>query len=256
MSVVEALILGAIQGLSEFLPISSKGHLVIGETVLGLRLTSLTFEILVHVATLGSVLLVLRSSLWRLVLERDVGYVAKVLLACVPAGLVGLVLKSEIERVFHAPVLTGVGLLFTGCVLLAVRFFPPGGLRAPTVAGALVVGLAQVLALLPGVSRSGMTIAAALAMGVAGTAAAEFSFLVSIPIITGAALLQSPEIVREAGGPAGAALAAGFGAAFVFGVAAIRLVYRLLARRRFSDFALYCLPAGALFLLYAWLRGA
>lgn len=254
MNGVEALVLGIVQGLTEFLPVSSSGHLVIGETLLGLRLRSLTFEILVHVATLGAVLVVLRSSLWRLVRGHDPSYTAKVLLACVPAGLVGVLFRDSVERIFHDPGLTGAGLIFTGCVLFAVRYLRPGDRSAPTYLGALAIGLAQVVAILPGVSRSGMTIAAALALGVGGTAAAEFSFLVSLPVIAGAALLQTRDVVHEGVGLDAAVVAIGFLSAFGFGILAIRVVYGLLARHRFSDFAFYCWPAGGAFLLYLFLR--
>ncbi len=254
MTEVEALVLGVIQGLTEFLPVSSKGHLVIGETLLGIRLESLAFEILVHVATLGAVLVVLRGRLWRIVRERDLSYVLKLGLACVPVGAAGFLLKPRIELVFHDPPLTGVGLLFTGCVLFGVRRLRPGELAAPSYAGALVIGLVQTLALLPGVSRSGMTIAAALAVGLGGPAAAEFSFLLSVPVIAAAGALQSVETFGGGGGPGGRALVAGFAAAFLSGVVAIRLVYRLLERRRFGDFSFYCWGAGMLFLLYLALR--
>ena len=255
MTGLEALVLGIIQGLTEFLPVSSKGHLVIGETLLGLRLESLTFEILVHVATLAAVLVTLWPRIWRVLRERDLTYVSKLALASSPVGLAGFTLKDPIEAVFHEPVLTGGGLLFTGCVLFALRFVQRGALTAPTYAGALLIGLAQVLALMPGVSRSGITIAAGLALGVTGTAAAEFSFLVSLPVIAAAGLLQARDAaVGNVGGPGAMALAAGFASAFVFGVVAIRVVYRILAHHRFSDFAFYCWSAGLLFLLYLALR--
>lgn len=254
MSELQAFVLGVVQGITEFLPVSSKGHLVIGETLLGLRLNSLTFEIVVHMATLGAVLVVLRSSLWRLVCGRDPAYVAKLAIACIPVGAVGFGLKDPIERIFHDPAVTGVGLLFTGCVLFGVRFLPRGESLAPSWWGAFFIGLAQTVALLPGVSRSGMTIAAALAAGLMGTAAAEFSFLLSIPVIAAAGALQAVDVAREAPGLSGAALAVGFGASFAFGILAIHVVYRLLAHQRFSDFAFYCWPAGVLFLAYLALR--
>jgi undecaprenyl-diphosphatase len=254
VSELDAFLLGIVQGLAEFLPVSSKGHLVMGETLLGVRLGSLTFEILVHVATLGAVLVTLWRRIWRVLRERDLGYSAKLALACLPVGAVGFLFKEEIETIFHDPALTGVGLLFTGCVLFGVRFLRPPGLTAPTYVGALVIGLAQVLALLPGVSRSGMTIAAALAMGVAGTAAAEFSFLLSLPVIAAAGALQTSELSLGADGLGAGVLAIGFLSAFAFGILAIRLVYRLLASQRFSAFAFYCWPAGLAFLLYLALR--
>jgi undecaprenyl-diphosphatase len=248
----EALVLGAVQGLTEFLPVSSKGHLVISETLLGVRPGTITFEVVVHVATLAAVLVLLRGRILEVVRRRDLGFAGRLLLACVPAGLVGVLFKDRIEGFFHDAQGTGFGLLFTGLVLFGVRFLPPGERDRPTWAAALVIGLAQTLALLPGVSRSGMTISAALAMGLTGAAAAEFSFLVAIPVIAGAGLLVAPDAVAEAQGGRTLPFALGFLAAFVFGALAIRVVFGVLARRRFSDFAFYCWGAGLLFL--AWLN--
>jgi undecaprenyl-diphosphatase len=255
VSGLEALVLGIIQGLTEFLPVSSKGHLVMGETLLGIHLESVTFEALVHVATLAAVLVVLRSRLWQVLRERDVSYILKMAIACAPVGMAGFLFKDRIETIFHDPVLTGVGLLFTGCVLFGLRFAPRGELPVPTYRGALIIGLAQTLALLPGVSRSGMTISAALVMGVAGPGAAEFSFLVALPVIAAVGLLQALDMQGIEANLSAASLVIGFSAAFVFGIIAIRLVYRLLTNYRFGDFAFYCWPAGLLFLLYLAARG-
>ena len=251
MSALEALVLGAVQGLTEFLPVSSKGHLVMSEALLGVRPGTLTFEVLVHVATLAAVLVLLRGRILSVIRERDLGFAGRVLLACVPAGLVGILFKDRIEAFFHDAHGTAAGLLFTGTVLFGVRFLPPGERDRPTWAAAFLIGLAQTAALLPGVSRSGMTISAALALGLTGAAAAEFSFLVAIPIIAGAGLLVAPDALAEAQGGRAGPFALGFLASFVFGALAIQLVLGVLARRRFSDFAFYCWAAGALFL--AWL---
>ncbi|MFN2433496.1 MAG: undecaprenyl-diphosphate phosphatase [Gemmatimonadota bacterium] len=250
---LEALVLGVLQGLTEFLPVSSKGHLVMGQTLLGVQLESLTFEILVHVATLSAVVVVYRGRLLRIVRERDFSYVLKLAGACVPVGVLGLLLKERVEAIFHDPAVTGFGLLFTGCVLFGLRFLPPAQREQPTWLGALLIGLAQTLALLPGVSRSGMTISAALAVGLSGAAAAEFSFLLSIPVILGAAGLQALTAPLEA--DLGArALTIAFCAAFAAGIVALYAVYHVLRGQRFSDFAWYCWPAGGAFLLYLTLR--
>lgn len=253
MRAVEAFLLGILQGLTEFLPVSSKGHLVIGETLLALRLQSLTFEITVHLATLAAVIVVYRGRLLRLLRGHDLSYAAKLAVACVPVGVTGLLLKHRIEEVFHDPAITGVGLLFTGTVLFALRFRPRADAAEPSWGAALGVGFAQCLALLPGVSRSGMTIAAALVAGVAGPAAAEFSFLLSIPVIAAAAALQllTETLDRELSGEA---LVIAFLAAFGSGIVALHLVHRVLIGRRFTDFAFYCWIAGALFLAYLALR--
>jgi undecaprenyl-diphosphatase len=250
VNAIEAFLLGAVQGLTEFLPVSSKGHLVMTERLLGVHPGSLAFEVVVHVATLAAVLVLLRGRILRVVRERDLAFAGLVLLACVPAGLAGVLFKDRIEGFFHDAQGTAAGLLFIGAVLFGVRFLPPGERDRPTWLAAFLIGVAQAAALLPGVSRSGMTISAALALGLTGAAAAEFSFLVSIPVIAGAGLLVAPEALAEAQAGRAGSFALGFLAAFVFGAVAIRVVFGVLARRRFSDFAYYCWAAGALFLGY------
>lgn len=258
MTPFEGLLLGIIQGLTEFLPVSSSGHLVMGQELLGISLPGVWFEIAVHVATLVSVLVVYRARVTTLAVgavrgERSAWrYVGLLLLATVPAAIVGIFLGDVVEGLFEAPVVTGLGLLFTGGVLASSRrplsrdeWIDDGGLRM-----ALVMGLAQALAIIPGVSRSGATVVTGLWSGVHPERAAEFSFLMAVPAIGGAAVLKLPELLANSSGQAGIALFLGAGAAGITGVLAIRTFVVMLRRRSFPAFGAYCVAAGAAFLGY------
>ena len=259
MTFWEALLLGFVQGATEFLPVSSSGHLVIGETLLGVDAPGIVFEVAVHVATLLSIFVAYRTRVWELgkgALARDpnaLRYLALIVLASVPAGLVGVLAEDQVEALFESPVVPGVGLLITGALLWSTRAALPratGSVSTWTIA--LGIGLAQALAITPGISRSGTTIVAALWLGVEAREAAAFSFLMAIPAIAGAAVLQLPDVAGS-GIDWSAILAASIVAA-VTGILAIRTLVALLARRAFHAFAPYCGAVGALFLLYLWLR--
>jgi undecaprenyl-diphosphatase len=257
-----AALLGLVQGVSEFLPISSDGHLVMFETLLGVgEEGGLSFVIAVHVGSLVALLVFYRArilGLARGLLARDAtaaAHVGKLALATLPAVAVGLFLKDRVEAAFQTPWLAGAGLLLTGCFLITTRVTQSRASAAlPSYAQALAIGCAQALAVLPGVSRSGSTIALALALGVAPLAAAEFSFLLGIVAITGAAVLDLPELLEA--GATTAAMPMGVGAALaaLSGLAALALFVRVLARQRFYAFAYYCWAVGAGFLAYLALR--
>lgn len=259
MTPIEAFILGVVQGATEFLPVSSSGHLVIGQELMGLFLPGITFEVVVHVATLLSVVIAYRDRLLELargtLLERDGEawrYVGLLVVATLPIAVVGLAWGGRVEALFQNPRAVGIALLCTGGILFTTRWalrreLSPGfGVRV-----ALLIGLAQCLALVPGISRSGTTVVAALWLGVAPVQAAAFSFLLSIPAIGGAAILQLPKLDVAAEGIGIGPLAVGFVAAAVTGVVAIRLFVRMLKDRSFPLFAWYCWGVGLLFL--AWL---
>lgn len=275
-----SIILGIVQGLTEFLPVSSSGHLVMAATFLEVATPGVFVEVALHVGTLLSVLIVYRRRVAELIagaLRRDPGawsYIGLLLLASVPAGLVGILLKDQIERAFGAPWVTGVLLIVTGFLLwstrgargLEPRAADGGGHAAlaiesaadlaaptPTTIGwriALAIGLAQALAILPGISRSGATITAAIWAGVSGDEAAEFSFLMSIVVIAGAALLEVREFSSAVQGVGAGPLIFGFLAALLTGVLAIQSLVWLLRRRAFHLFSFYLWPAGAGFLIY------
>lgn len=258
MSLFEAVLLGIVQGLTEFLPVSSSGHLVISQALLGLELPGVFFEVVVHLATLCAVCWVYRASLWRLargVFGRDAaltGYVGLLALATIPAGLVGVGLGDLLAPIFERPVVAAALLLVTGGLVWSIRSFSERAHRQrPRAPDAVGIGFAQALAILPGISRSGSTVAVGTALGIDPARAAEFSFLLSIPAIAGAAVLQLPDLAETGAALGTIPLAGAFVAAAVSGVVAIRIFLRMLERRTFHRFAYYCWIAGAAYLAAA-----
>lgn len=260
MTPLQAVLLGVVQGLTEFLPVSSSAHLVMGEALLGIDQPGVLFETLVHVATLGAVLWVYRGRVAELVRgtlrwERDsVRYVGLLALASVPAGVAGLLGRDYFVAAFDRPTAAAALLLVTGALVWTLKWTADAARQArPGPGQALLVGVAQALAILPGISRSGSTVAAGVWRGVEPVRMAEFSFLMSVPAIGGAALLELGGLAPAAAAGGTAALAAGFLAALVSGVAAIHLFVRTLEARSFHRFAWYCWAAGGGYLLAAWL---
>ncbi|HSM61949.1 MAG TPA: undecaprenyl-diphosphate phosphatase [Longimicrobiales bacterium] len=260
MSFWEAILLGVVQGATEFLPVSSSGHLVIAQELLDVHIGGVLFEIAVHLATLVSILLVYRARVAGLVAgvlrrEQDAwGYVALLGLATLPAAALGVLARDPIEALFESPVVPGVALLVTGALLWTTRgVIARATLERPGVAAALLVGVAQAFALVPGISRSGSTVVAALWLGIRAPEAAAFSFLMAVPAIGGAAVLQLPGLTSGTG-PGTGALVAGGVAAGVTGVLAIRTFVAMLEKRSFHAFAPYCWVVGSAFLAYLLLR--
>lgn len=259
MTGFESALLGAVQGLSEFLPVSSSGHLVIFQELLGVREDGLRFEVAVHFATLVSVLVYYRRRVQALLRgvcagEREaLVYTGKLGVASLPAALLVVLAGPFLEQQFDVPAVTGICLGITGAALWSTRRTAAhASLDAPSWGAAFWIGCAQALAILPGLSRSGATVAAALALGVRPVVAAEFSFLMSVVAISGATLRILPEL---AGLPAAALqpLWVGGGVALVTGVAAIDLFVRLLGGGSLYRFAYYTWALGALFLAWLWL---
>ena len=260
MTVWEAALLGFVQGATEFLPISSSGHLVVAQTVLGTAMDGVLFEAAVHVATLLSILIVYRArivDLARGVVERDrdaLAYVGLLCTATIPIVVVGGLSRDRIEALFENPWVSGVGLLVTGAVLWSSRRGIARAARErPALTAAVLIGLAQVCALVPGVSRSGATVVAALWLGVYAEEAAAFSFLLAIPAIAGAAVLQIPSL-GSATALGVTPLLVGSAVAAVTGVLAIRAFVAVLDKRSFHLFAPYCWLVGGAFLSYLWMR--
>jgi undecaprenyl-diphosphatase len=217
------------------------------------------FEVAVHVATLVSVLAFYRRRVAGLVLDtlrrrpEALAYVGKLFVATLPAVALVLVAGDFLESLFDRPVVVGVALLATGAILWTTRSTLPGAhAEAPTWSDALWIGCAQAFAIVPGISRSGSTVATALALGIAPAAAAEFSFLMSVPAILGALVLKLDEIAAIAP-DAVAPLAVGSAAAAVSGVAAIWCFVRLLRTQGFHHFAYYVWAAGSAFLAWSLL---
>lgn len=257
MTWYEAVFLGALQGATEFLPVSSSGHLVMGQALLGIELPGAGLETVLHAATLLSVVIVYRGRIGTLLSgvargDRDqLGYAGLLLLASVPAAIAGLGFGSFFESLFDLAWIAGAGLLASGCVVWTARkALAQGPAGAPGAVTALVMGLAQAAAIVPGISRSGTTVVAALWRGVGPSEAAAFSFLMSIVAVGGAALVKLPEVMAADGPLNPGVLAAGGVAACVTGVLAIHLFRAMLGSRSFHRFAPYLWVAGAAFLLY------
>jgi undecaprenyl-diphosphatase len=254
----EAFLLGIVQGLTEFFPVSSSGHLAMIQAVLGVQGEGgLVFEIAVHAATLVAIVIFYRHRIADLVrgaLRGDAeafSYGAKLAIGTVPAVIVGLTAKDAVEEAFGQPELVALCLLITGSLLLTTRWTAPRAAgRTPTFAMALAIGCAQAFAILPGISRSGTTVAIALALGLAPAAAAEFSFLLGVVAIAGASVLLLPDIAGSNAAMLGT-LAIGSAAALVSGIAAIWLFVRMLDRQIFHLFAYYAWAVGGLFMYWA-----
>lgn len=259
-TVWDGLVLGLVQGLTEFLPVSSSGHLVLAEEVLGWQSPGLYFEVGLHVATLLSVFIAygprIRGLLGGLVSrEREAWrYAGLLVLASVPAAVVGVGLRDAVAAQFEAGVGLGLRFLVTAGLLWSTRWALARA-TDPTVRrpAALWMGIGQAIAILPAVSRSGATIVAGLWSGLAPAAAAEFSFLMSVIAIAGSGVLEARHI------PSGTnLLSPGFLAAFVTalltGVWAIRFLVALLRSQRFHWFAWYCLAVGLFTIAWYTLR--
>lgn len=259
MTEEEAFLLGIVQGLTEFFPVSSSGHLVMAKYLLGVQKEAgLVFEIAVHVATLFAIVVYYRRRILQLTAgvargqAESIGYAAKLGLATLPAVVVGLTAKDAVESAFQSPQLVALDLLITGSLLLTTRWTAPRAqIATPTFAMALAIGCAQAFAILPGISRSGTTVVIALALGLAPAAAAEFSFLLGVIAITGAAVLAFPDLAG-ATPEAISAIAVGGVAALVSGLAAIWLFIRMLDRQIFHVFAYYAWAAGGFFFFWIW----
>jgi undecaprenyl-diphosphatase len=255
------MILGIVQGLTEFFPVSSSGHLAMMQALFGGRQSSdLVFEVAVHVATLIAIVFFYRERILELILgtvRRDpvaIDYVAKLGVATLPAVAVGLTAKDLVERQFSNPMLVGVALLVTGFIVASTRWSAARAhAKTPGWGAVVAIGVAQAFAILPGISRSGSTVAMALAFGVAPLVAAEFSFLMGVIAISGAAVLMLPEL-----GHLGAAglthIAVGSVAALLSGLFAIWLFVRMLDRSLFQYWAVYCWCVGGAFLVWAAAR--
>lgn len=249
----DVTILSVLQGVAEFLPISSSGHLVIGKSLLGMRELGMRLDIFLHVGTLFAVGAFYWRVIARICVQREWSYVFKVILSAIPAGIVGVLFKDQLEAAFASPRMVGFALMFTGVVLTLTRFLPKGKLDV-SYGKAFLMGCAQAVAILPGVSRSGSTLAAARAAGVDTEKSAEFSFLMSAPPIAGAALLEVLNSMKTAS-EAAAEVSWGLclvGAAFaaVVGYWSLKFLIATLKGRWFWLFGPYCLLTGLCVVLF------
>lgn len=244
------LILAVVQGLTEFLPVSSSGHLVIvaeiWSSLTGQALPNqLTLNVLLHAATLLAILVYYRRRVFDL-LSKDRSVVASLVVGTIPAACAGLVLKSRFPTLLESSFVAGVMLLVTAALLLLARRLATGDRRYVQLSwsAALLIGIFQAAALLPGISRSGATIFAGLAVGLRRDEAATFAFLLAIPAITGAMILELPDLADAGTILPTAKLALAFVVAFLVGLAAIVWLVRWLEAGKLHYFAIWCAVAG------------
>lgn len=255
MSTIQAIILGLVQGLTEFLPVSSSGHLVIFQHLLGMKEPPLTFDIMVHVGTLAAVFVVFWPDIVSIIKRPFSRLTLLIVVGCIPAGIMGVCLGPYFEQAFESLLVVGVGLLITGFLLVGSERVATKNLGLKdwsntTIWDALLIGIMQGIAITPGISRSGSTIAGSLLRGLDREYAARFSFLLSIPVILGAAIMEVKDIPLSVftGGDWVPLLIGPVVAAFS-GYLAIKVVLRLLKRGRLSVFAYYCWVVGLITLI-------
>ena len=260
-----AMFLGVVQGVTEYLPVSSSGHLTLAQHLLGFTEPEIFFDIVLHIGTLAAVTWYYRQSLFSSIMETVGGLRsiagggstkalmaesegfrlwALVFIALIPTGIIGLSMKKWFEAMFEQPALVGVMLIITGVILFLTRFSRQkgAGILDMSIMAALAVGAVQGLAVAPGVSRSGATICVALFLGVERETAARFSFILSIPAVLGALILKMRE---DLGDVAPAAMATGFVTSTVVGYLCLALLIFIIKQGKLSWFSAYCVAVGA-----------
>jgi len=265
MSLLQAIILGVVQGLTEFLPVSSSGHLVLGESLLKIKLTDISFEVFLHFGTLLAVVVYFRRTIqammkavWLKVktprvrndADQDWRLFWLIIIGSVPAGLLGVLFKDIIEKSFSSVIFVSFMLLFTGLVLFLTRFFHAAKEKL-NFGDALIVGFAQAIAILPGISRSGLTISTGIFRKVEPGKAAEFSFLLSLPAVLGASLLKLKDVLGHSDTSLDLKTYM-IGALVAFGVGylAIKFLLKIIQKGKFEYFGYYCFSVGLLFLIF------
>ncbi len=247
MTLPESIALAAVQGLTEFLPVSSSGHLALASAFMRIDPGSMAFEIMLHLGTLTAVFIVYWSDLAALAGGLLKGNrnsrteFLSLMAASVPAGIVGVLLSDRIEGVFGEPLVVSLLMILTGTVLFLTRFAPRGQ-GSPGLKRGLFIGFFQAIAVLPGVSRSGLTISAGLIRGVDRREAAKFSFFLSIPAIFGASILELPGADWNT---SIGVLAAGFAVSALVGYGALRVLLRFVGSGALHRFCWYCWAVGA-----------
>ena len=262
MDIIKAIILGLIQGLTEFLPISSSGHLIIGKELLGLGSgENIVFETVVHAATVFSTITILWKEIKNLFVKLfkfqwniETQYIAKIFLSMVPVMIVGFFFKDTVESFFgEGLALVGVMLLVTAILLALTNFVKFKERKNVGFGSAFIIGIAQAIAVLPGLSRSGTTISTGLLLGVKKEEVAQFSFLmVLIPILGETFLgITGGEFSVASSGIPTASLVAGFIAAYVAGLFACKFMINLVKRANLMWFAVYCAVIGSIAIIFS-----
>lgn len=270
MSLLDAVLLGIIQGLTEFLPISSSGHLVLSQELLHIAHSgNITFEVFVHFGTLLSVVFMFWKDIKLIFLSicevcknpkqlkllfksnEHLKIAVFIAIGSIPAAIVGIVFEKEISVLFNDPKFVSVMLLITGLILFLTKFSNPKEGSSVGLVSAIIIGIAQAVAIVPGISRSGITISSALFAGVSRENAAKFSFLMALPVILGASILEATEVFQTSiTNQELLVYIVGTAVAAITGYASIRVVLGLLKKKRFSWFSYYCFIAGILGILF------
>ena len=265
MNLIESIILGLVQGLTEFLPISSSGHLVIGETLFGINGDDLVFEVLVHFGTMVAVIIYFRARLLAIVKsvvtypsskaksdddKTNLRMALYLIIGTIPAAIIGLLLKDSIATAFASPKWASGMLLITALILISTKWAPNKDGKV-NLWRAIIIGCSQALAIMPGISRSGSTIACGMFSGLKKSEAAEFSFLLSLPAIAGATLLQIPDFIKSLDNVSlvlnylAGAIVAG-----IVGYISIAYLLALIKKGKFFYFGIYCAIVGVLGILF------
>jgi len=252
MSLFEAIVLGIVQGLTEFLPVSSSGHLVLMQKYLGISEAGLTFEVLVHFGTLIAVFIVYWNEIWDLIKNPFQQMTLLIVLGAIPTAFIGFVFKPYFEKSFESLLVVGISLIITG-IILWLSDNHLGGRKTENNASwldVIIIGLAQGLAITPGISRMGLTVSAGLMRGFTREMAAKYSFLLSIPVILGANLLEIKDLF-EAGFKQSLSLPYLIGplAAAVSGVFAIKILLKILKTGNLKYFSFYVWLLGSITIL-------
>jgi len=262
MNLLQAIILGIVQGLTEFLPISSSGHLVLFQNLLGVDISTpqsqsmiVSFYVALHVGTLFAVIFFFRKKIAEIIRHPFSKLPVQIVVATIPAIIVNFLLGDFIESTYLSTVLLGPGFLFTGVALMISQKMADGnkGLEELKTSDSLLIGLAQSIALLPAVSRSGMTITSSLILGLQRGFAADFSFLMSIPPILGGALLDAIDIMKDSSVSFESIslvnFLAGMAAAGITGFLAIKLMMNVIKNMKLKYFAYYVFTLGTLIII-------
>lgn len=262
MEVLDAILLGIIQGLTEFLPVSSSGHLELGKAILGdnsIPEDSLLFTVVLHFATALSTLVVFRKDVWKIFRgliqfkwNAETRFSLQIIVSMIPAAMVGLFYEEELESFFGGNIRFVGFMLIITALLLYFADQAKDTDKSVTNGRALIIGISQAMAMLPGISRSGATISTSVILGMDKTSAARFSFLMVVPLIIGkmAKVILSGELSFQ--GEQTAALGAGFVAAFIAGLGACTWMIQLVKKSKLGYFALYCLLVGIIAIGYSF----
>ncbi|NJB71158.1 undecaprenyl-diphosphatase [Saonia flava] len=262
MDIIDAIILGIIQGLTEFLPVSSSGHLELGKAILGdssVPEESLLFTVVLHFATALSTLVVFRKDVWEIIRglfqfkwNEEMQFSMKIIISMIPAVLIGLFFEEQLEAFFGGDIRFVGFMLIITAVLLYFADKAKDTNKKVSFKNAFLIGISQAIAMLPGISRSGATISTSVLLGVDKTKAARFSFLMVVPLIFGkiAKDIFSGDLTMESG--QSVAMGAGFVAAFIAGLVACTWMIQLVKKSKLSYFAIYCLVVGLIAIGYSY----